>query len=396
MKISTQFIKSIIGSISILLLLAPLTVLAQTKVVVIPLGDDAKPLKNIITVAKANGNFTDPVTAVNSISDASASNPYLVVIGPGVYTIAQTLVMKEYVDIVGSGENATKLTGAISTGAWDESSAIISGANNSILSSLTVENTGGSTLYVALYNSNASPTVSNIILKASGGTTNLGILNFSSSPTMRGVTVKASGGANNDCIQNVNSSPTMTDVTVTASGGTNTQGVYNDASSSPTMTGVTIKASGGTTSNIGVGNYSSSSLTMTNVSVVASGGTTNTGVENSYSSLTMTGVSVTASGGTYNTGVAIDHSSVTMTHISATASGGTNSIGVYNSSSSSQIRRSTMDGGTSSLFTYDATATVSQSTLMGAAGFGGSGTNKCVACDNGSGTALDATCQPIP
>ncbi len=104
MKIKTQFMQRILGFLIILLLLAPLTVLAQTKVVVIPLGDDAKPLKNVISVAKANGKFTDPVAAVNSISDASAANPYLVVIGPGVYTITQTLVMKPYVDIVGSGE----------------------------------------------------------------------------------------------------------------------------------------------------------------------------------------------------------------------------------------------------------------------------------------------------
>ena len=109
MKISSQFMKSIFGIFGMLLLLAPLTVLAHTKVVVIPLfGDDVKRVNNIIIVAKANGHFTDPVAAVNSIKDASASNPYLVVIDRGDYTISQTLFMKEYVDIVGSGENVTK------------------------------------------------------------------------------------------------------------------------------------------------------------------------------------------------------------------------------------------------------------------------------------------------
>ncbi len=110
MKISTQFMRSIFGIFGMLFLLAPLTVLAQSKVVVIPLfGDDAKPLKNIITVAKANGNFTDPVAAVNSIGDASANNPYLVVIGPGVYTVTQPLEMNEHVDIIGSGLRVSKL-----------------------------------------------------------------------------------------------------------------------------------------------------------------------------------------------------------------------------------------------------------------------------------------------
>ena len=134
MKISTLVVKRVFYILAALLLLAPLTVLAQTKVVVIPLfGDDPKPLKNIVTVAKANGDFTSPVAAVNSITDASATNPYLVVIGPGVYTMGAALVMKEYVDIAGSGENVTKLTGAISTGQLS-SSAIVHGANNAALS----------------------------------------------------------------------------------------------------------------------------------------------------------------------------------------------------------------------------------------------------------------------
>jgi hypothetical protein len=123
-------------------------------------------LKNIITVAKANGDFKNPVTAVNSITDASESNPYLVVIAPGVYRITQTLVMKEHVDLVGSGEKVTKLTGAVST-ATVATCAIIAGVSNSALSSLTVENTGGNTHSIALYNDHASPTVSNVTATAS-------------------------------------------------------------------------------------------------------------------------------------------------------------------------------------------------------------------------------------
>ena len=50
---------------------------AHNRVVIVPLGgDDAKPLQNVVTVSKANGDFTDPVTAMASITDASAENPY--------------------------------------------------------------------------------------------------------------------------------------------------------------------------------------------------------------------------------------------------------------------------------------------------------------------------------
>ena len=242
MKISKRFMKRISGFFGMLLLLAPLTVLAQTKVVVIPLGDDAKPLKNIITVAKANGNFTDPVAAVNSIVDAFASNPYLVVIGPGVYTINQPLVMKPYVDIVGSGENVTKLTGAISTGGA-ESSAIISGASYCALSSLALENTGGGYHSIALHNNNASLSVMNLTAKASGGTSNnFGIYNYNSSPKMTNVTVTASGGTtSNHGVYDISSTLTMTNVTVTVSGGTASYGVYNDNSSYSTIRRSTMK-----------------------------------------------------------------------------------------------------------------------------------------------------------
>ena len=313
MKISAQFMKNISGFVLMLFLLAPITVMAQDDIVFIPIVSRAKPLKNIITVAKAKGDFTDPVAAVNSINDASAENPYLVVIGPGIYTLTQTLVMKEYVGILGSGENFTKLQGAISTGSIDASSAVVSGANNVTLSSLTVENTGGSMYSIALYNVNASPTVTNVAATGSGGTENYGVFNASSSPT-------------------------MTSVTATGSGGSYTYGVRN-ASSSPTMTSVTAEASGGT----------------------------------------------------YNYSVRNDSSSPTMTNVTATGSGGLANYGVINLvSSSPTMRRSTMEGDTYSLYTDSTTATVSQSTLIGAV-HGGT-KNTCVACDNGSGTALNGNC----
>ena len=87
-------------------------------------GDNAMQLKNVVTVSAHGGNFTDPVAAVNSITDASTSNRYLVVIGPGEYTITQTLIMKPHVDIIGSEKDTTKLRGAISSNSIGSSSAI--------------------------------------------------------------------------------------------------------------------------------------------------------------------------------------------------------------------------------------------------------------------------------
>ena len=157
-------------------------------------------------------------------------------------------------------------------------------------------------------------------------------------------------------------------VTATASGGSANYCVYNYSSSSPTMSNVTATASGGS-ANYGVFNYSSSSPTMSNVTATASGGTHSYGVYNYYSSPTMSNVTATASGGSIA------------------------SYGVLNySSSSPKIRRSTMDGTTGGLYTDStSTATVSQSTIIGGVN-AGTGTKTCVACDNGSGTALNGSC----
>ena len=264
MKISGKRVNRILVFICMLLLLTPLAAFAQNKVVVIPLFDGSctsgtcKPLKNIVTVAKAGGMYTDPVAAVASITNASEINPYLVVIGPGVYTVTMPVVMKPWVDIAGSGENVTKIKGAISTGGWS-TSAIVKGANHAVLSFLTVENTGGSTYSSGIYNGNASPSMTHITAMGTGATIhNYGVYNESSSPVMTNVTATATGGSQSYGVCNSSSSPVMTNVTATATGGaTYNIGVYNEESSSPVMTNVTATATGGTNS-YGVGNYSSS------------------------------------------------------------------------------------------------------------------------------------------
>jgi hypothetical protein len=233
---------------------------AADKVVIIPMAS-AKPLKNIVTVAKAYGNFTDPVVAVNSITDASATNPYLVLIAPGTYTLTTSLVMKPYVDISGSGENVTKLTGAISS-ATAETSMTVKGANHTTLSNLSISNTGGNGYSIGIYTTglDISARLQQVLATATGGDENISVLNDHSSPIMTGVNIIAGGTA----AANI--------------------GVYNYTYSSPIMTEVNTVVSGAADVNYGVLNYNHSSPTMTEVHTAASGGTTNYGVENALTS----------------------------------------------------------------------------------------------------------------
>jgi hypothetical protein len=71
-------------------------------------GAYQKKYANVVVVAKSGGDFDSLEAAMASITDASASNPYLVRIMPGVYTI-EPLFMKAFVDVEGAGKEVTTL-----------------------------------------------------------------------------------------------------------------------------------------------------------------------------------------------------------------------------------------------------------------------------------------------
>jgi hypothetical protein len=304
---------------------------------------------NVVIVAKSGGDFSSIQAALDSIADASASNRYLVWVGPGTYVEAVT--MKQYVDIEGAGELATKIT---TSGSGTAATGTVTGANNAELRFLTVENTGGSQYAIAIYNQNASPRLTHVTASASGASSgnghNHGVYNDSSSPAMTDVivSVSASGTTWNYGVRNENgSSPTMTNVTISVSGGGysgSSLGIYNK-DSSPTMKNVTASAVNNY-GNYGVRN-DNSSPTMENVTAVGSGGGFfNIGVSNNDSSSPVM-VHVTASGGSggmYARGVHNGNSSSpTMMNVIATASGGSlHNRGVWNDSSSPTIHNSTI------------------------------------------------------
>jgi hypothetical protein len=252
------------------------------------------------------------LNALAGIVGASSTNPYLLKIEPGIYDIDDaSLQMQPYVDIEGSGENTTIITGNVD----GPNSGTINGASNAELRFLTAQNTGGKTFAIAIdnINSNASPKITNVTAIASGTPNNIGINIYSASPILTNVTAKAEApggtynhGVVNNTVNSIDSSTVLKNVTATASGGTYNNGVYNTNSSSVVMRNVTATASGGTISN---------------------------GVFNDHSSFEMEYVNASASDGVTNNGVMNLVSAPLMSHVRATASGGTNSNGVFNQDS---------------------------------------------------------------
>ncbi|MEO0369499.1 MAG: hypothetical protein AAF197_12080, partial [Pseudomonadota bacterium] len=130
------------------------------------------PLQNVVTVSPANGDFTSPIAAINSIDDAGPTNPYLVVIGPGIYDLGNSqLVMKDHVSVTGSGQDVTILRGSVSSDTFDENSALLVGANSASIRDLTLDNTqtNGSFAF-GFYTEDAASDVSNVTILVSDST----------------------------------------------------------------------------------------------------------------------------------------------------------------------------------------------------------------------------------
>ncbi|MBI5196464.1 MAG: hypothetical protein HZA10_09090 [Nitrospirae bacterium] len=210
---------------------------------------------NVIIVAPSGGDFTNPVDAVNSITDASATNPYLVKIMPGVYNIDTSSVqMKSYVDIEGSGENTTKIIGS-------SSPAPVMGSSNAELRFLTIQVVNlGTGQNAAIVNYQTSPRISNVTVIT---TAQFGILNSYSNAILTNVTIEGIG-TSTGVFNMYSGSPIMRNLTINAA-----VGVAIQQECSPVMENIII--SGGHT---GIYNYGT--LIMRNVAIDA----TYAGVEN--------------------------------------------------------------------------------------------------------------------
>lgn len=96
-------------------------------------GEDS----NVIRVAKRGGDYTSIKDAVDSITNASQINPYVVNIGPGVYT-ESTITLKTGVYLIGSSTSSTIIVPSVST------NTVIIGHDGSYINQLTVTGASGS------------------------------------------------------------------------------------------------------------------------------------------------------------------------------------------------------------------------------------------------------------
>ena len=69
--------------------------------------------QQVLVVAKAGADYTSIQSAINAITDAATGKRYAVLVMPGDY--AETVTMKDYVDIIGTGRTNSRITGTSGT-----------------------------------------------------------------------------------------------------------------------------------------------------------------------------------------------------------------------------------------------------------------------------------------
>ena len=392
--------------------------------------------------ANTTQNGTTLVAALNAITGASASNPYLLKIEPGVYDLGgSSLTMKPYVDVEGSGEDVTQISAAASAAS---SGATLIGSNNSEVRDLTVANRGGAGYAQAILAGggiNNSFRVNRVTVNASNGTIySAGIFNNQGSPLIQNSTIAITSTATSTCygINNSSNAALIINNRITVSCNANNSGIsygiYSNGSSVVSLQNNLLNVSNsGVGDTYGVRNDSSTGTIETssiNITTTSSGsgygisaGDLSGGsslVANSYITVTSGfGYAIQNNGAASATSYTLTvHSSIAT--VSSVNTGSSSAVG-FNNKGYSYIQNSTFSalpspGGSYGMINL-ANAYIDSSNLKGGnysifglvsggnppvtnvgsskldGNIGAGGTFKCVSSYNASYTALSTTCS---
>jgi hypothetical protein len=296
-------------------------------------GDPGPRPAQIVWVAKSGGDFTTVNAALASITDNSAAKLYLIRIAPGTYTETSGVELKAYVNIEGSGKDATTITCACgsSTQPSDDGSSATLRAGGSDLHSevrdLTVANTGPGLYSTGIWTHSEHVTLRRLTTTATGGATlTIGLFTSSTSPLITEVTAAATGGSEAWGMSNEFASPTVIGGSATGSGATGLNGGISNFGGFGDFRDVTASANGGNDA-VGMRN-GFTQPTMIGGSAAASGATaTNTGINNNSAYMTFNTVTATGTGGVQARGIVnFNGGRAALVNVTATGSGG-NSTG---------------------------------------------------------------------
>jgi hypothetical protein len=362
-------------------------------------------------------NGSNLLSAIASITTASASNPWLVKVEPGIFDLgASTLTMKSYVDVEGSGRNSTVIT---STASW---TVLANTGTSAELRDLTVKNTSSgmaSGIYmvssdfrlsrvnvdvdtgdqgVAMEVVNSSPSLTDISVKIKTGRWGAtGLAMWSSNSRVEQLTVKISS-SNSDAIGvsiGGSSYPNLDRLVVDLQSSLTAFGVVFQGGS-PVVSNCQVRVSGGTTLNTGLFSKNTGTAHVrdcfVNVQgVEARGVDAQSPAVLEVRSSTIWAVSTGRAWGLFNEGAQISVSNSEVRGVGTTQGIGAFSI---NGTSVSQIESSSVEGSTygASNWTSGDRIYLSTSKLIGSVQATTAGGYTCVGSYSGTYVPLNASC----
>lgn len=154
-------------------------------------------MANLRTVGVSGGQFATVAAALASISAPSASNPYLVLVGPGIYNEAGPLNVPGYVHVRGMGKGSTVIRASNTAASPVPNAAVFSLANQARLSNLRIEHTGSGAYGIGVYGNEGASRSTRIedveIVAAGSGTARYAVYLYDSEPHISRATLRASG-----------------------------------------------------------------------------------------------------------------------------------------------------------------------------------------------------------
>ena len=324
--------------------------------------------QNVVVVAKSGGDYTTIQGAVDSITDASSINPYLVWVGPGIYN--ESVTLKSHVHLQGAGQENTIISSAVGDTSPIPSQATLVLASDLSVRDLTVENIGTDSFNVAILASGGIPrvVVADVTASAQGvGVSNYGIFSYVSGTeiSLYRVTALAENGldSNYGLLNSGSAQAALWGGSFTGNGGENAYGITNLAVLEASQ--VTAVGENGTEFNSGLR--------------IASGGL-----------VSLQGGSFTGFGGFESHGIYNDGAQLVARDIDAL---GENSFfasyGVF-SSGTTDISHSYLDGDNYAVLDDLGTTTISHSRL----GELTSGAVTCVLVTRGTSVSTDGSTCP--
>lgn len=152
---------------------------------------------NVIVVAQSGGNYTSVAAALNSISNPSADNRYLVWVAPGTYTESELVRVQRYVHLRGAGPNVSVVTSARTGASLNSNAATASLDDNGRISDLTIRNSGSGTFGIGIWSDAATraSVIENVVVEAigTGGVGHYAVYLNDSEPTIRSSRLQAYG-----------------------------------------------------------------------------------------------------------------------------------------------------------------------------------------------------------